>query len=264
MPTTTAADGCKIHYERSGSGPPVVLIPGLGGDGRFWYGVVSRLADRFDLIVMDHRGAGRSDRPDKPYSIGIIAKDLLSVLNAERIEAAHLVGHSTGGAIVQTLALDAPARARRLVISGSWDRPDARFRALFEARAALLDAGLSGPYQLLTHVFGFDPAWMESHEAELNRAVDVAGETLAPLSVTAARVRMLLDFDRSAELARVRHETLVIGAAGDMLIPFHYAERLAARLTGAEMVRLEEAHFHPSIDPIPFADAVASFLQRTA
>jgi len=264
MPMTTAADGCKIHYERSGSGPTVALIPGLGGDGRFWSGVVSCLADRFDLIVMDHRGAGRSDRPDKPYSIGIIADDLLTVLNAEQVEATHLVGHSTGGAIVQTLALDAPARARRLVISGSWDRPDARFRALFEARAALLDAGLSGPYQLLTHVFGFDPAWMESHEAELNRAVDVAGETLAPLSVTAARVRMLLDFDRSAELARVRHETLVIGAAGDVLIPFHHAERLAARLTGAELVRLEGGHFHPSIDPIPFADAVASFLQRAA
>ncbi len=102
MPMTTAADGCQIHYERSGSGPTVALIPGLGGDGRFWSGVVSRLADRFDLIVMDHRGAGRSDRPDKPYSIGIIAQDLLSVLNAERVEATHLVGHSTGGAIVQT------------------------------------------------------------------------------------------------------------------------------------------------------------------
>ncbi len=90
MPMTTAADGCKIHYERSGSGPTVALIPGLGGDGRFWSGVVSCLADRFDLIVMDHRGAGRSDRPDKPYSIGIIADDLLTVLNAEQVEATHL------------------------------------------------------------------------------------------------------------------------------------------------------------------------------
>lgn len=262
MPTTSAADGCQIYYERTGIGPTVALIPGLGGDGRFWSGVASRLADRFDLIIMDHRGAGRSERPNTPYSISTIADDLLSVLDAERVEAAHLVGHSTGGAIVQSLALDAPSRARRLVISGSWDRPDARFRTLFEARAALLDAGLTGPYQMLTHVFGFDPAWMETHATDLCRAVGMAGETLAPLSVTASRVRMLLDFDRSAELARLRHETLVIGAAGDVLIPFHHAERLAASIPGAELVRLEGAHFHPSVDPIPFAETIALFLRR--
>jgi aminoacrylate hydrolase len=61
-----AADGCSLYYERTGSGPPVVLIPGLGGDGRFWGGVVAALKDRFDLVVVDHRGAGRSDRPAGP------------------------------------------------------------------------------------------------------------------------------------------------------------------------------------------------------
>ena len=261
MPITIAADGCRIHYERTGSGPPVALIPGLGGDGRFWSGVASCLADRFDLIIMDHRGAGRSGRPETPYSISMIATDLLSVLDAERVEAAHLVGHSTGGAIVQSLALDAPSRARRLVISGSWDRPDARFRALFEARAALLDAGLTAPYQMLTHVFGHDPAWMEAHATDLSRAVEMASEALAPLSVTAARARMLLDFDRSAELAHLRHKTLVIGAAGDVLIPFYHAERLASAIPGAELVRLQGAHFHPSTDANPFAETVATFLQ---
>ena len=262
MPIATAADGCRIYYERTGTGPAVALIPGLGGDGRFWSGVAARLADRFDLIVMDHRGAGRSDRPNTGYGIATIAADLLSVLDAGGIEAAHLVGHSTGGAIVQTLALDAPSRARRLVISGSWDRPDARFRALFEARAALLDAGLTTPYQKLTHVFGFDPAWMEAHAAELDRAVERAADTLAPLSVTAARVRMLLEFDRSAELAGLHHDTLVIGASGDVLVPFHHAEILVASIPGAELARLDGAHFHPSTDPVPFAGAVATFLLR--
>src|SRR5262249_9464716 len=155
-----------------------------------------------------------------------IAHDVAAIMDAEALAAAHLVGHSTGGAIVQTIALDAPERARSLVISGSWDRSDARFRAVFEARAALLDAGLAEAYQKLSHVFGYGPAWIDAHAAELDEAVASAGSALAPLEVTAARVRMLLDFDRSAGLGRLRHRVLIIGARDDMLIPIHHARRL--------------------------------------
>lgn len=262
MRTVIAADGCKLYYERAGSGPPVVLIPGLGGDGRFWAGVVARLAGCFDLIVVDHRGAGRSARPPGPYSIDGIARDVLAVLDAEGCDAAHLVGHSTGGAIVQTLALDASERARSLIISGSWDRSDARFRAAFEARAALLDAGLSAAYQQLTHVFGYDPAWLDAHEADLGKAVATAGTALAPLEVTAARVRMLLDFDRSEELHRISQPTLIIGARDDALIPIHHAHRLAALIPHAAFSELQGAHFHPRTDPVPFVDRVAAFLNE--
>src|SRR6202012_3807743 len=125
------------HYDMHGAGAPVVLIPGLGGDGRFWDGVVKELQGRFRLIVIDHRGAGRSDRPPGPYAIDRIAADVIEILDAEGCTQADLVGHSTGGAVVQAIALDAPARARRLLISASWCRPDARFRALFGARLAL-------------------------------------------------------------------------------------------------------------------------------
>ena len=261
MATIKAADGCDLYYERTGSGPPVVLVPGLGGDGRFWAGVVALLADRFDLIVVDHRGAGRSARPPGPYSVGGIASDVLAVLDAEGCAAAHLVGHSTGGAIVQTIALDAPARARSLVISGSWDRSDARFRAAFEARAALLDAGLTAAYQQLTHVFGYDPAWLDDHEADLDRAVANAGTAMAPLAVAAARVRMLLAFDRSAELHRITQPALIVGARDDALIPIHHAHRLRALIPHAAFAELQGAHFHPRTDPAPFVDRVASFLQ---
>ncbi len=263
MAMITASDGCDLYYERTGSGAPVVLIPGLGGDGRFWSGVVARLSDRFDLIVVDHRGAGRSGRPPGAYSIGGIARDVLAVLDAEGCKSAHLVGHSTGGAIVQTLALDAPERTRSLVISGSWDRSDARFRATFEARAALLDAGLSIPYQQLTHVFGYDPAWLDAHDAELQNAVATAATALAPFGVTAARVRMLLDFDRSADLHRISQPTLIIGAHDDILIPIHHAHRLRALIQHAAFCELAGAHFHPRTDPDPFADCIAAFLTDT-
>lgn len=260
MATLYACDGCLVHYETIGEGTPLMLIPGLGGDGRFWAGVVPHLADRFRLIIVDHRGAGRSDRPIGPYSIDRIAMDIVEILDAEKIAHAHLVGHSTGGTVVQTLALDAPDRVGRIVISGSWPAPDARFRLLFEARLALLEKNQPEIYQAFTHVLGYTADWLAGHEAELAAAVERAPETLAPLQVTAARIRMLLDFDRSAELGRIAAPTLVIGAREDEMVPFTLSEQLARLIPSAKLEALPGAHFFPRTEPAAYAALVRRFL----
>lgn len=260
MPMIQAEDGCGLYYERTGQGTPLVLIPGLGGDGRFWSGVVDLLKDRFDIVTVDQRGAGRSDRPEGRYTIDRIARDVITVLDAETIESAHLVGHSTGGTVVQTIALDAPLRARRLVISGSWARPDARFKALFSARLGLVEKGEAVIYQQLTHVFGFSPEWIDDHEEELEQAVARAGDTLSPLSVTASRIRMLLEFDRSGDLRRLAQPTLVIGAPDDLMIPFGNSQELARLIPSARLEQLSGGHFYPKTAPELFSLLVSRFL----
>ncbi|WP_029351043.1 alpha/beta fold hydrolase [Bosea sp. 117] len=260
MSEIVASDDCRIHYEVAGAGEPVVLIPGLGGDGRFWEPVAAHLADRFRLIMVDHRGAGRSDRPPGPYTIARIAADVLEIMDAEGCESAHLVGHSTGGTVVQTIALDAPLRARRIVISGSWPGPDARFRALFRARLALLEAEQAEIYQAFTHVLGYDADWIDAHEAELEAAVARAPQGLAPLDVAAARIRMLLEFDRSADIAGIRAPTLVIGARDDEMTLFRQSELLAAAIPGARLAELSGGHFYPRTRASQMAALLAGFL----
>lgn len=260
MAMLRASDSCLVHYETMGDGAPVVLIPGLGGDGRFWAGVAPLLADRFRLVIVDHRGAGHSDRPKGPYGIGRIARDVVEILDTEAITRADLVGHSTGGTVVQTLALDAPDRVGRLVISGSWPAPDARFRLLFEARLALLEQGQPETYQAFTHVLGYTAEWLAAHETELAAAVKAAPATLAPLEVTAARIRMLLDFDRSAELGRIAAPTLVIGAREDEMVPFQLSEQLARLIPSAKLEALHGAHFFPRTEPAAYAAMVRGFL----
>ncbi|MCB4770107.1 alpha/beta hydrolase [Ancylobacter sp. Lp-2] len=264
MPLMTASDGCRVHYDVRGSGAPVVLIPGLGGDGRFWGPVAERLEVRFRLILVDHRGAGRSDRPEGPYTVERIACDVTEIMDREGCAHAHLVGHSTGGAVVQTLALDAAERVGRIVISGSWPGPDARFRTLFEARLALLEANRPDIYQAFTHVLGYDADWIAAHEAELDAAVGRAGEALAPLAVTAARIRMLLAYDRAADLGRITAPTLVVGARDDEMIPFGQSERIAGAITGAELVALDGGHFYPRTRADAFARQVGDFLSAAA
>ncbi|WP_421700062.1 alpha/beta fold hydrolase [Ancylobacter sp.] len=262
MPLVMTSDGCRVHYEMRGTdGSAVVLIPGLGGDGRFWQPVAERLESRFRLLIVDHRGAGRSDRPEGTYTVEGIARDVGEIMDGVGWAKAHLVGHSTGGAVVQTMAIDSPARADRLVISGSWSASDARFRALFEARLALLDAARPDIYQAFTHVLGYDAAWIAAHEAELDEAVARAGEILAPLSVAMARIRMLLAFDRAEELGRIRAPALVLGARDDEMILFAQSERLAHAIPGARLVALDGGHFYPRTRAELFAQHVAHFLQ---
>ena len=259
MSIALADDGCRLYYEVKGEGAPLVLIPGLGGDGRFWGGVEIALKG-FRIITVDHRGAGRSDRPEKGYSINRIASDVLTILDVEKIDAAHLVGHSTGGTVVQTIALDAPERAKSLVISGSWARPDARFRALFQSRLEMMQKGGVRAYQNLTHVFGYTPEWIAAHEVELSAAVVSAADNLAPYNVTAQRIAMLLDFDRSQELATISQLTLLLGARDDIMIPYHHTEELHQLIAHSEIREMHGGHFYPRVGPQEFAEAIARFL----
>ncbi|MFW5838296.1 MAG: alpha/beta fold hydrolase, partial [Desulfovibrionaceae bacterium] len=107
MPETTN-HGVALHYETTGEGEPLLLIPGLGSDASNWPQVDKRLAERFQLVLMDNRGAGRSDSPPPPYAMADMAGDCLCVLDHLGLESAHVLGHSMGGAIALELAINHP------------------------------------------------------------------------------------------------------------------------------------------------------------
>lgn len=264
MPFHITPDNVRIYYEEFGTkGPLVTLLPGLGGDGRFWSGVVADLGRDHRILVMDHRGAGRSDRPQQSYSLAGIAADVAGLL-ATLQEPVHFAGHSTGGAIAQHLGLDYPTLVRSLVISSSWARGDARFRELFRARAEMLQSGQVQAYQRLTHVLGHTAAYLAAHEAELAASVAGAAEKLAPLEVTAARVAMLLYHDRLDELPRISTPTLVIGAEEDEITPLRMAVEIAEHIPQATLAKVAGAHFYPLADPLVFADLTRRFWAELA
>lgn len=268
MPLHYADDGCRIHYEVTGSGASCLMIPGLGGEGAFWAGVVERIGAGRRIIRIDHRGAGGSDRPRVDdgggYSIPRILADVIGVLDALGIGRLDVVGHSTGGMIAQTLAVTAPERVGRLVLSGAWERVDLRFRRMFEARLALLEAAGPVAYHKLTQALGYDAAWMEAHRDRLDAELETAEARLRPLEVQAARIRMLMAHDVFDRLGEIAAPTLVIGATDDALIPFASSERLAARIPGARLAALAGGHFFPRAYPEPYAALLADFLKEPA
>ena len=261
MPTVSIGDA-DIYYEEKGQGPPLMLVPGLAGQGSFWISQVPAFARDFRTIVHDHRGAGRSTHSRIRYSVEQMADDALRLMDALGIEAAHLVGHSTGGAIGQVIATDHPTRLRSLVLSATWAGLDPYFRRLFESRKqTLLDSGVEA-YLRASALFQATPKWVSEHDEFITELHRVTAESYAPVEVMASRIDAIVRHDRRRQLLGIRLPTLVIVARDDMITPPFYSEELASAIPGAKLVVLESGgHFSPAIHSEPYNAAVGAFLR---
>lgn len=127
MPAVTVND-VAMAYELTGSGDPLVLIAGTGYPGATWSPeLVDRLRPQHTVLTFDHRGTGATPSTPEPYSTRGFAADVVALMDALDLSAAHVVGHSMGGRVAQWIGLDHPARVRTLVLAatgpGEW-RPD--------------------------------------------------------------------------------------------------------------------------------------------
>ena len=118
-----ASEGVQIHFHVEGTGPPLVLLHGFGVSGDAWRtgGHVEALSDQFQVITMDARGHGRSNKPHGPaaYSLPKRVRDVTSVLDAVGVESACILGYSLGGITAFGVSTYAPQRLRSAIVLGA-------------------------------------------------------------------------------------------------------------------------------------------------
>src|SRR5712692_3822402 len=173
MPKISIGDA-ELYYEEQGNGPALMLVPGLNGVGSFWARQVPDFARHFRVVVHDHRGTGQSTHSRIRYSVEQMAGDVLRLMDRLGIASAHLVGHSTGGAIGQVIAQDHPDRLRSLVLSATWPGPDPYFRRLFEARKQTLRASGVEAYPAGAALRLAPPWWVTANDGALSKQQRVA------------------------------------------------------------------------------------------
>jgi pimeloyl-ACP methyl ester carboxylesterase len=120
--------GVKIHYSVQGQGDPVILIHGLYSSGRVNWdspGVSAFLAKHFQVITLDCRGHGQSDKPQAEDAYGInMVEDVIRLMDHLKIQKARVAGYSMGGAIGLKLIVTHPERVNRLVLCAmGWRKP---------------------------------------------------------------------------------------------------------------------------------------------
>jgi aminoacrylate hydrolase len=261
MPRIPIGGDCALYYERHGMGFPVMLVTGLGGFGSFWQDQVPAFARKFDVITHDHLGIGQSDQSRVGYTVERMASDVVELMDALGIERAHVVGHSTGGAIAQILAIEQPHRLASIVLSASWTRADAYFRRMFTLRKELLQRQGPSAYVQAATLFLYPSWWIAQNNERLRQSEAQALATFAPVETVASRIDAILAFDRTSGLGRIKTPTLVIGAEDDIVTPSYYFEELARLIPGAEVkIFPRGGHCLTQVRAREFNNAVLPFL----
>jgi len=261
------AGAVSIGYETRGAGPPLLLINGFRRSHVVWLeGVLQPLAERFQLILMDNRGTGDSDKPEDGYSIEAFADDCAGVIAGLGLARAHVFGVSMGGMIAQRLATRHPDLVHRLALGctncgrGSI-APEKRIGELLRLLpGAGMDAREVARRQEEAY---YMPGFRARRRDVIDGLFELVNRNPTPPHAVRGHLKAIEAFDACADLARIQARTLVITGAGDPLIPAENSRLIASRIPGAQLVVLEDAsHFFWIEKPLETADALTRFFAQ--
>ena len=232
--------GLKVSYELSGPAlaPVVVLSHSLGADLTMWDPQEKLLARSFRVLRYDTRGHGGTALAAEPWTLAMLASDVLGLLDVLGVARAHFCGLSMGGLIGMWLGAHAASRIDKLVLSntgariGTAESWNARIKSVSEGGMRSVSASIL-------------ERWFT---AEFRRAAPevVAGVRRlierTPARGYAAACAALRDADERADLGAIRAPTLVIAGRHDPATPPADGQALASGIAGARYVELPAAH----------------------
>jgi 3-oxoadipate enol-lactonase len=233
------ANGIHLHYDREGSGEPLVLLPYLAADRACYTFQAGDYARHFTCYSLDLRGCGDSDKPAGPYSVEQLADDVAAFMQAAGLERAHVAGGSLGAAVGMWLAAKHPERVKSLALHSAWGKTDEFLRAVLQSWQCLAKM-LNDVAE--TVVMGVLP-WYLSHDLYTAQPDFVASLTdfvrsrpAQPVEAFLAASDALLAHDAEAQLHRIQAPTQITFGRNDRLTSQRIAERLAGGIPTNEVV----------------------------
>lgn len=255
--------GLSVYYEIHGDGYPLLLIAGLGSDSASWSSIIPGLSSCFQVIIFDNCGCGRTSVPAGEYSIGDMANDAVNLLNALNIKQTHVLGHSMGGYIAQTMAIKYPERVSKLILASTAAVSSERNNQLFADFSKQLDNNID--YE--TWIKNWLP-WLFSGKTRQNNDFInefVKGAVAYDYRQTSdgfrGQIRAIKAFDGRRTAQNIKIPTLIIAGSDDQLITPQEAKTLAKEIKGSVYRQLEEAGHSIFVENCTACiDAIKNFL----
>jgi 3-oxoadipate enol-lactonase len=255
------ANGIDIHYRFDGpeNAPVLLLSNSLGTRLEMWHPQIQALTQRYRVLRYDSRGHGRSDAPEGPYTIELLADDALGLLDALGLERVHFCGLSKGGMVGQMLGARHGERLRSLTLaSTACHMPP---RELWDERIRLAqEHGMSALADAVVERW-----FTEGFRAEPSIAVDGVRQMIldTPPHGYAACCAAIREMDLREVIKDIDLPTLVIVGDADPATPPAKAEEICARIPGAKLeVIANAAHLLNIEQDVAFDAALIAFLDR--
>jgi pimeloyl-ACP methyl ester carboxylesterase len=256
--------GARIYWEEQGEGEPVLLIMGLGYPSKMWYRTRPCLSARYRTITLDNRGVGKSDMPPGPYPIALMASDAAAVLDAARVERAHVYGVSMGGMIAQEFALQYPERVRSLILGCTASGGPNAVRAEPEVNQMLMARGNMSAEEAAEAAVPFIYDTTTARE-RIDEDLAMRRNWFPKRESYIAQLQGIISWEAYSRLDQIKAPTLVIHGESDRLVPVGNGKLIAERIPGAKLALFPQAsHIYSTDQPEATQQVVLEFLDAHA
>ncbi len=254
--------GLKMNYEIRGIGRPLILIMGLGSDHNGWKPHVCEFEKHFQCILVDNRGAGLTDSPKGPYTCETMARDVLALMDHMGIESAYVNGCSMGGAIAQEMAILAPSRVSKLVLTASFPKMDTYAKRLCDNFENAYQSMSLNQFQMLANYEIYSREYFNAHEQEIQETEQMLSTGMLREAYS-SQVAALKTFDTLGRLSLITADTLIYAAEQDGFVSEEMVRRMAAEIPKSELIVVKgKGHaFHFEIAQ-EYNKTVTDFLKR--
>ncbi len=254
----------SLYFEIHGKGHPILLISGLNSDNASWASVGNKLAKHFRVIVFDNHGSGRSDTPNKKYSIREMADDAVGILDHLKIKKCHVMGHSMGGYIAQEFAIYYPERVGKLILEATAPISSTRNNILFNdfLKRFEKDHDNKALMRLWTY-WSFSP---KTFERKNYIAAFIKNASTYPYLQSAegfkGQITAIASFNACAEIKNIKAKTFVIIGSDDILIYPVESMKLVRGIKGSVFDEIKDTGHCVHVEkPDVFASKVIQFLR---
>ena len=260
----TKVGDINMEYYVEGTGPPLLMITGYGGQASSWGGpFLEQLRPHFRIVRFSNRGTGLTDKPQTEYSIQMMADDAAGLLAELGIEKAHVLGVSMGGMIAQELVLNHPQAVQGLTLGCTNCGPAHSVQPSQEVLALLEPVPGASPEEQVRKAWPaiVTPEFVDREREFLEEMLRIGLVNPTPVDTFRRQFAAIQSFDTYERLPQVQSPTLIIHGDRDVLVPVGNADILHERIADSTLrIVPEAAHMFRWEKPAESAGAVVEFL----
>ena len=250
-------NGTELYYELHGKegAPWLIFSHSLACTVRMWDPQIAAFKDRYRILAYDMRGHGQSAAPAGPYTLDMLADDVLALIRELKIDRACYVGLSIGGMIGQHLALKEPKRFEKMVLADTGHTQTPETIKQWEERIRIAQAQGMKPLVAGTMERWFTPAFRDRPQAQ--RIAELIAAT--PVAGYVGCGQAIMKLNTTARLKEIRLPVLAIAGEADPSAPG--TKYLGENIPGAKLVMLQQAGHIANVEQAEkFNQALRDFL----